>query len=42
MKATVRALPGAPNLDGEAPRVAPGWFRHVHDGTPLSAAVGER
>ena len=28
---------GAPNLDGEAPRVASGWFRHVRDGTPLSA-----
>ena len=28
---------GAPNLDGEAPRVASGWFRHVQDGTPLPA-----
>lgn len=26
---------GAPNVDGEAPRVASGWFRHVQDGTPL-------
>lgn len=26
---------GAPNVDGEAPRVASGWFRHVEDGTPL-------
>ncbi len=25
---------GAPNVDGEAPRVASGWFRHVEDGTP--------
>lgn len=34
---------GAPNLDGEAPRVASGWFRHVRDGTPLTAApVGPR
>ena len=28
---------GAPNVDGEAPRVASGWFRHVQDGTPLPA-----
>ncbi|MBA3424347.1 MAG: hypothetical protein H0U04_07320 [Rubrobacter sp.] len=28
---------GAPNLDGEAPRVASGWFRSVGDGTPLPA-----
>jgi hypothetical protein len=28
---------GAPNLDGEAPRVASGWFRSVEDGTPLPA-----
>ena len=28
---------GAPNLDGEAPRVASGWFHHVGDGTPLPA-----
>ena len=26
---------GAPNVDGEAPRVAAGWFRHVRDGAPL-------
>jgi len=32
---------GAPNVDGEAPRVASGWFRHVDDGTPLPAAVTE-
>jgi len=30
---------GAPNVDGEAPRVASGWFRHVDDGTLLPAAV---
>jgi len=28
---------GAPNLDGEAPRVASGWFHHVGDGMPLPA-----
>ncbi len=28
---------GAPNVDGEAPRVASGWFRSVGDGTPLPA-----
>jgi len=28
---------GAPNVDGEAPRVASGWFHHVGDGTPLPA-----
>ena len=26
---------GAPNVDGEAPRVAKDWFRHVVDGTSL-------
>jgi hypothetical protein len=31
---------GAPNVDGEAPRVASGWFRHVEDGTPLPAVDG--
>jgi hypothetical protein len=30
---------GAPNVDGEAPRVASGWFLHVEDGT-LTPAVG--
>jgi hypothetical protein len=30
---------GAPNVDGEAPRVATGWFRHVDDGTALSAIL---
>ncbi len=30
---------GAPNVDGEAPRVAKDWFRHVVDGTPLTAVV---
>jgi len=30
---------GAPNVDGEAPRVAKDWFRHVDDGTPLTAVV---
>lgn len=28
---------GAPNVDGEAPRVASGWFHHVGDGAPLPA-----
>jgi hypothetical protein len=32
---------GAPNVDGEAPRVASGWFRHVEDGTPLPPAITE-
>ncbi len=27
---------GAPNIDGEAPRIAEDWFRHVYDGTPLT------
>ncbi|QIN81867.1 hypothetical protein GBA63_03845 [Rubrobacter tropicus] len=31
---------GAPNVDGEAPRVAWDWFRHVDDGTLLPAAAG--
>lgn len=30
---------GAPNVDGVAPRVASGWFRQVHDGTPLPELV---
>jgi hypothetical protein len=30
---------GAPNVDGEAPRVAKDWFRHVVDDTPLTAVV---
>jgi hypothetical protein len=30
---------GAPNVDGEASRVAKDWFRHVVDGTPLTAVV---
>jgi len=33
---------GAPNLDGEAPRVARDWFRQVRDGTLLSAAARVR
>ncbi len=33
---------GAPNLDGEAPRVALDWFRHVDDGTPLPTAFSQR
>ena len=33
---------GAPNVDGEAPRVAKDWFRHVVDDTPLTAAVVKR
>jgi hypothetical protein len=32
---------GAPNVDGEAPRVALDWFRHADDGTPLSAVVAQ-
>jgi hypothetical protein len=32
---------GAPNVDGEAPRVATGWFRHVDDGSALSANLPE-
>ena len=30
---------GAPNVDGEAHRVAKDGFRHVDDGTPLTAVV---
>jgi hypothetical protein len=30
---------GALNIDGEAPRIAEGWFRHVHDGMPLTKAT---
>ena len=30
---------GAPNVDGEAPRVAKDWLCHVDDGTPLTAVV---
>ena len=30
---------GAPNLDGEAPRVARDWFRHALDGTSLTEVV---
>jgi hypothetical protein len=30
---------GAPNVDGEAPRVDKDWFRHVDDGTPPTAVV---
>lgn len=33
---------GAPNLDGEAPRVALNWFSHVHDGVPLTEVVRPR
>lgn len=33
---------GAPNLDGEAPRVPLDWFRHVHDGSPLMAGGAGR
>jgi hypothetical protein len=32
---------GAPNVDGEAPRVAAGWFRHVDAGTPRPASATE-
>jgi hypothetical protein len=31
---------GAPNVDGEAPHVASGWFRHVDDGMSLPATEG--
>lgn len=30
---------GTPNMDGEAPGVAKDWFRHLDDGTPLTAVV---
>jgi ectoine hydroxylase-related dioxygenase (phytanoyl-CoA dioxygenase family) len=30
---------GAPNVDGEAHRVAKDWLQHVDDGTPLTAVV---
>ena len=30
---------GAPNVDGEAPRVTQDWFKQVHDGTPLTKAT---
>lgn len=30
---------GALNIDGEAPRIAEDWFRHVHDGMPLTKAT---
>jgi ectoine hydroxylase-related dioxygenase (phytanoyl-CoA dioxygenase family) len=30
---------GAPNVDGEAHRVAKDWFQHVDDGTSLTAVV---
>jgi len=32
---------GAPNVDGEAPRAAKDWFRHVVDDTPLTAVVAK-
>ncbi len=31
---------GAPNVDGEAPRVARGWFHRISDGRPLEEAAG--
>lgn len=31
---------GAPNVDGQAPRSALGWFRSVADGTPLPEVLG--
>lgn len=37
----VAAGRGAPNVDGAAPRVATGWFRHVLEGTPLSRIIGD-
>jgi hypothetical protein len=36
----VRAGRGAPNIDGEAPWMAPGWFRRVSDGAKLSDILG--
>ncbi len=30
---------GAPNVDGEAPHRATGWFRHVFDDTPLTTVL---
>lgn len=38
--ADVRAGRGAPNIDGEAPWMAPGWFRRVSDGVKLSDILG--
>ena len=37
----VAAGRGAPNVDGAAPRVATGWFRHVLEGTPLPRIIGD-
>ncbi len=37
----VAAGRGAPNVDGAAPRVATGWFRHVLEGTPLPQIIGD-
>jgi hypothetical protein len=36
----VRAGRGAPNIDGDAPWMAPGWFRRVSDGVKLSDILG--
>jgi hypothetical protein len=36
----VRAGRGAPNIDGDAPWMAPGWFRRVSDGAKLSDILG--
>ena len=33
---------GSPNVDGDAPRGASDWFRHVEDGTPLPPVVTGR
>ncbi|HWA43903.1 MAG TPA: hypothetical protein VHA10_11880 [Hypericibacter adhaerens] len=33
----VRAGMGAPNLDGQAPRVTPEWFERIEDGASLSS-----
>jgi hypothetical protein len=30
---------GAPNVDGEAPRVALNWFHRLHDGAPLTEVI---
>jgi hypothetical protein len=36
----VREGRGAPNVDGAAPWMAPGWFRRVSDGEKLSTLLG--
>ncbi|MFC2255044.1 hypothetical protein ACETRX_36125 [Labrys portucalensis] len=36
----VAAGRGAPNVDGDAPWMAPGWFRRVSDGARLTELLG--